>query len=170
MPDVNLRMPAVGPPGGAHVESARVMDAIRRLVRALRASSDASRRDFGVSTAQLFVLRQIAAMPGCSMGELAERTRTTQSSVSEVVARLVRRGLVSRQAAREDRRRAELSLTPKGRTLLERARTTLQERLLEGLESLDDDARLALASGLESWLAAAGLADIPPTMFLEPHD
>lgn len=168
MPDVNLRPD--GQSTGAHVDSARVMDAIRRLVRALRSSSDASRRDFGVSTAQLFVLRQIAATPGCSLGEVAERTRTTQSSVSEVVARLVRRGLVSRRAATSDRRRAELVLTAKGRSLLERARTTLQERLIEGLEGLEAGERRALASGLEAWLTAAGLADLPATMFLEPHD
>ncbi len=148
--------------------ASNVMDDIRRIVRALHTASSQSQRDLGVSAAQLFVLRQMAVKAGQSMGDIAQRTRTSQSSVSEVVARLVRRGLVARQAASDDRRRAVLTLTPAGREVLRSAPDTIQERLLDGLGRLPSDQRQLLAEMLSAWLAEAGLREVPPTMFLEP--
>ena len=63
-------------------DAARAMDGLRRVVHAVRIATRASERAFGLSTAQLFVLRQLAAMPGQSLSDLAARTQTTQSSIS----------------------------------------------------------------------------------------
>ena len=86
----------------------RTMDGLRRIVHALRVATRSSQRTIGLSSAQLFVLRQLSAAPDQSLSELAQRTRTTPSSVSEVVARLVRLGVVARAASEHDRRRAVL--------------------------------------------------------------
>src|SRR6478672_9755222 len=86
-------------------DAARAMDSLRRVVHALRVATRASERAFGLSAAQLFVLRQLSVEPGQSLRDLAQRTRTTQSSISEVVARLVQRGFVTRESSKEDRRR-----------------------------------------------------------------
>jgi DNA-binding MarR family transcriptional regulator/nitroimidazol reductase NimA-like FMN-containing flavoprotein (pyridoxamine 5'-phosphate oxidase superfamily) len=150
--------------GGA----SQTMDAIRRLVRALRSSSAESERDFGLSAAQLFALRQIASQPNQSMSELAARTLTSQSSVSEVVTRLVDRGFVTRLISSRDRRRAELALTDTGQRLLDKVPETIQERLVAGFNRLTPVQQAGLASGLEAWLAEAGLNDVPATMFFEP--
>src|SRR5688572_17899204 len=80
-------------------DAGRVMDGIRRIVRELHATTSASERERKVSAAQLFVLRQVALAPGQSLGDLSVRTRTTQSSISEVVTRLVRRGLIERRTS-----------------------------------------------------------------------
>ena len=155
---------------GSDPYAARTMDALRRIVRALRVSTHLSERDLGVSAAQLFVLRQLALAPRQSVGELATRTRTSQGSVSEVVSRLVARGLVERNTAESDRRRAELSPTQEGHAVLARASETVQERLLAGLARMSDTDRRTLADGMDAWLASAGLAEIPATMFFEPAD
>src|SRR4051812_11101196 len=93
--------------------SVRVMDALRRLVRELSASArsthDANGDRSAPSGARLFVMRQIAADPGLSIGELAARTHARQSTVSEVVARLVDAKLVTRRARPTDARQAELT-------------------------------------------------------------
>src|SRR5512141_414836 len=94
----------------ATTDAARAMDALRRIVRALHSANARAEGSLRVTAAQLFVLRQIAETPGISMSGLAERTRSAQSSVSEVVARLVSEGLVHRRVSREDARRAELTL------------------------------------------------------------
>ena len=88
------------PSPGAEARAA--LDALRRLVRALRASARVARRDHQVSAAQLFALRAVAAEPGLSLGALAARTHTSQSSCSEVAARLADRGLVERRPERAD--------------------------------------------------------------------
>ena len=155
--------PAVDPESAA----ARAMDSLRRVVHALNIATRASERAFGLSGAQLFVLRQLAAKSGQSLGELAARTRTTPSSISEVVARLVRRGLIERRPSRDDRRRADLSLTAAGHEMLATAPETVQERLLRGFEQLDAKSRVALTETLESWLTASGLDDVTPALFFE---
>ena len=149
-------------------DATRAMDSLRRVVHALRTASRASERAFALGSAQVFVLRQLSATSGQSLSDLAARTRTTQSSISEVVARLVRNGLVSRAYSSTDRRRAVLDLTAEGKAILANAPETIQERLLRGFESLDERARQQLADGLESWLTASGLDDVTPTLFFEP--
>ena len=150
-------------------DAARIMDSVRRLVRELRVAARAAESELGVSTAQLFVLRQLQAHAGQSLSDVAEHTRTTQSSVSEVVARLIRRGLVERHPSTMDRRRAELSITDQGRAVIASAPVTIQERLLAGLAHLDEGQRRALAAGMDAWLRASGLSEVRPTMFFEPE-
>lgn len=157
--------PAPDPTGADDARAA--MDALRRLVRALRASTRAAERAHQVSAAQLFALRTVAAEPGLALGALAERTHTRQSTASEVVARLVDRGLVERRLDAADARRRTLHLTPAGRTVVRAARRTVPERLVEALGTLPAGERAALARGLERWVAAAGLGGVEPTMFFE---
>jgi len=154
-------------PTAQATDTVRAMDSLRRIVHALRVATRASERAFGLGGAQLFVLRQLSAKSGQSLSDLAARTHTTQSSISEVVARLVRNGLVSRAPSSNDRRRAELSLTAAGEAVLANAPETVQERLLRGLESLDERTQRALVDSLESWLTASGLDDVAPTLFFE---
>ena len=147
----------------------RAMDSLRSLVRAIGASTRTSGKAGGISGAQLFALRQIAETPGMHLGELAERTMARQSSVSELVSRLTERGLVSRTSG-DDLRQVNLTLTASGKRAISDSRATAQERLISGLAILSRAKRAALAEGLEAWLAASGLADVPPTMFFENSD
>lgn len=143
------------------------MDALRRLVRELSGSARGLPVGARVSGAQRFVLRQIEAAPGISLTDLAQRTLAGQSTVSEVVARLVARGLVSRRPRPDDARSAGLTLTASGRRLVADGAPTAQERLAAGLERLGAAGRTRLARGLEQWLDAAGLAGGPAPMFFE---
>ena len=148
--------------------AAVAMDGLRRIVRSLRTSGVRSQRDQRVSAAQLFVLREIRAQPGLSMTQLAQRTVTSLSTVSEVVAKLVGAGLVTRVTAPADHRRAELALTAVGEEQLDNSPETVQERLVAGFRALPPEQQRHVAAGLEAWLVAAGLADVPATMFFEP--
>jgi DNA-binding MarR family transcriptional regulator len=143
------------------------MDAIRRIVRALRVSSRDAERRVGLSGAQLFVLQQLALGPAPSLNELAARTLTHQSSVSVVVQRLVSRGLVERLRSPSDGRRIELSLTAEGRAVLDRAPGAAQEQLLEGLSRMPAASRQQLAQLLTWFVTEAGLSEEAPTLFFE---
>src|ERR1051326_2091453 len=109
-------------------DTARAMNAIRSVVRALRLNTRSIEGKLGISLAQLFVLQQLTERPADSLNELAERTATHQSSVSVVVRRLGERGLVSRTSSSSDRRRIEIAVTPAGRALLEDAPTTIDRK------------------------------------------
>jgi DNA-binding MarR family transcriptional regulator len=143
------------------------MNGLRRIVRALRAGNSEMERAIGVSSAQLFALREIARRPGESLSQLAAATLTTQSSVSEVVTRLIQQGLVTRKVAADDHRRTELEATRLGRASLANAPETSQEKLLTGFRSLSETKQRQIAAGLEAWIQAAGLEHLAPTMFFE---
>jgi DNA-binding MarR family transcriptional regulator len=146
------------------------MNGLRRIVRALRTGNSETERAIGVSSAQLFALRQIAHHPGQSLRDIAASTVTTQSSVSEVVARLVQSGLVARNVAADDRRRTELEATKAGRASLAEAPETAQEKLLGGFLRLSARKQRLLAAGIDEWIEAAGLEHLAPTMFFEEED
>ena len=146
---------------------ARAINALRRVVRALRIAGGLAEQRLGLSGAQVFVLEQLAAKPEQSISELMRRTMTSQSSVSEVVARLVGQRMVSRRQSSTDGRRVVLALTPRGRSALRSAPGSAQERLMSGFKQLTPTHGARLATLLEEWLSAAGIARTPATMFLE---
>lgn len=152
-------------PGDA--DALRVMNSIRRIVRALRASSSEAERAVGVSGAQLFVLSELAERSAESLSELADRTTTDASSVSVVVQKLVDKGLVVRTPSPTDARRAEISLSKKGRDLLRKAPSTAQRRMVEAIDGLPSVQRKRLADGLEALVHGIGADAEAPMLFFE---
>jgi DNA-binding MarR family transcriptional regulator len=150
--------------------SAIAMDGLRRIVRALRKADAKSRSAGGSPSAQLFVLRQLGNRPELSISDLCRVTLTSQSSVSEVVARLEANGLLRRTKASDDSRRASLSLTAAGRKILEQSPEPFQETLVAALHKLSPADQHALAGGMTAWLEQAGILDAPPTMFFEGEE
>ena len=148
-------------------EVTRVMNSLRGLVRALRISTRAVEKEIGISGAQLFVLQQLLEAPARSVNDLAERTSTHQSSVSTVVSRLVDRGLVRREPSVDDGRRMEISITERGRRLVESAPLTAQTRMQQAMRRLQPGQVSALAEGLEALVRESGFAGEPVTMFFE---
>src|SRR5688572_30259953 len=56
-------------PRARHDERTDVLEALRRIIRTLRVSAGEAERRTGVSTAQLFVLQQLAQAPAASLNE-----------------------------------------------------------------------------------------------------
>jgi DNA-binding MarR family transcriptional regulator len=144
-----------------------IMDALRRVVRALRVSARTAERRFGISGAQLFVLERLAEASAPSVDDLAKRTLTHQSSVSLVLTRLEAHGFVVRRPSKEDARRVEIALTSAGRALARRAPEPAQERLIAGLRRLRPTQLRHLARGLAALARAPEIAGEAPGMFFE---
>jgi DNA-binding MarR family transcriptional regulator len=155
------------PKPDAQADVFRAVNALRRMVRGLRSSAESVERDLRISAAQLFVLSELSQRPDQSVKDLAARTMTTHSTVSEVVGQLIAKDLVARTADASDGRRAMLRLTRQGGALLKKSPRAIQEDLIEGFATLRPAARRALANGLEKWLAASGLGEVPPSMLFE---
>lgn len=146
----------------------RVMNALRRLVSALRTTGADASGSRPMSVAQQFALRVIGRNPGLTMSALAGATLTTRSAVSEVVVRLVNAGMVRREADASDHRRVRLHLTSEGAATFAVLGETLPERLVAALDGLEPETRELLATTMETWTEAAGLGNVAPHMFGEP--
>jgi DNA-binding MarR family transcriptional regulator len=145
----------------------RVVDALRRIVRALHRSNRLAEQRWQVSAAQLLVLQRLAEAPTLSVNQLADRTFTHQSTVSVVVTRLVKRGLVARTRADDDARRAELTLTAAGRALLKRAMGAAQTQLMDALDRMPSSRLQLIDTCMQSIVEALGVTDEPAGMFFE---
>ena len=140
----------------ADASVAQVVAGIRRLDRGLRLAARTVERDTGLSAAQLFVLQHLDDAEPLSLNELATRTFTDRSSVSVVVDRLVDAGLVSRTTDPDDRRRARIRITAKGRRVLARAPAAPTDLLLAALRQLPASVVRPLGSSLARLNAALG--------------
>jgi DNA-binding MarR family transcriptional regulator len=161
------RTPSRSDKVSARAEGVRVMNALRRVVRDLRLGAREAERAAGVSGAQLFVLQALREADASSLGDVAERTLTDQSSVSVVVRKLTERGLVAAETSREDARRVELRLTAAGRRLLGRYPEPTQARLVGALERLTSAELSGLREGLDALVREMDLGMTEPRMFFE---
>jgi DNA-binding MarR family transcriptional regulator len=147
-------------------EARAVLDSVRLIVQTLRISSRAAEREVGVSAAQLFVLTKLAAAnKPLSVGDLAEHTLTHQSSVSVVVQKLERQGLVARTRSNDDARRVQLSLTPAARTLLRKAPQAAQDKILNAVAAMPAGRRKQLADLLTDLARRIGGERRPAMLF-----
>jgi DNA-binding MarR family transcriptional regulator len=145
----------------------RVIDGVRRILQALRLSANAVQTSIGVTPAQLYVLRHLTEADGASLTELARRTFTDRSSVSDVVERLVQQGLAERSASGVDRRRASVRITSEGMQIVRRARPAPTDLIVEALKQLSVEELEQVAGAIDRLVAAMGLEDTPPTMMFE---
>lgn len=143
------------------------MNALRRILRALRLAAHETQVAAGLSAAQLYVLDALRDGVEASLSELAVRTMTDRSSVAAVIDRLAERGLVIRGTARSDRRRAAIAITAAGRAVLRRSPQPPTTLLIAALTSLRPAKLAALAGGLTALAEALGVADEPAGMLFE---
>jgi DNA-binding MarR family transcriptional regulator len=155
------------PIAGGSGPPARCLNAVRSIMRALRVNSREIEGKIGMSLAQVFVLEELAKSPADSLGEIAARTATHQSSVSMVLKRLVAGGFVSRTAHPHDQRRLQFSITPSGSQMLLRTPKTIQARLIAALGTIAPADQTRLVRLLERWLVIAEIDRVSPPMLLE---
>jgi homoprotocatechuate degradation regulator HpaR len=76
-------------------------------------------RAHGLSEQQWRILRALTAVETIEVTELAERAYLLGPSLSRMLRDLEARKLIARKLARDDQRRSMVSITPKGRALIE---------------------------------------------------
>lgn len=146
-------MPA-SPPKSEHA-----VDAAIRLFGQAMAMFDPLRfrawAELGLTTAQLRVLFLMRESPGVTAGELASRLSVTPPTISGIVDRLVRLGLVRREEDESDRRLVRNHLTDAGESAcsrLERGAEIFTRRILVEMNHADLD---AFIQGLQAFIAAS---------------
>src|SRR5438552_6054751 len=98
-----------------------VQQALGRVLRSLVFRGDPNSPFVEMPISQLKCLHIIAEHEGQKMVDLAHRMETKLPALSQIVERLVRRGMLARQADPQDRRVVRLVLTEKARALVNEA-------------------------------------------------
>src|SRR3990170_8560741 len=71
-------------------------------------------RPSGVTARQFAVLSEVALEEGLTQTDLVDRTGIDRSTLADIVARLIDRGLIQRRRAKEDARAYAIKLSPQG--------------------------------------------------------
>ncbi|MGC4044451.1 MAG: MarR family transcriptional regulator [Armatimonas sp.] len=103
-----------------------------------------------IPVAQRRCLVVLSIKEGATMQQLATRLGAKAPAMSQVIDRLVRRGVVERQTDDMDRRVCRLYLTDSGRSMVQHARGVQDERLRGAIESLRPDLRESVLHGIQA--------------------
>ncbi|MFC4733615.1 MarR family winged helix-turn-helix transcriptional regulator [Salipiger abyssi] len=135
--------------------------ALRRILRATELYERDLASAAGVSPATLRVM-QIVQMRGGSATPkaLATQMGVSQATITGLVDKLVKTGMVRRAQSETDRRQVNVMLTEAGLRTLERAPDALQQRFVREFERLEDWEQAQLLSSLERVAAMLDARDI----------
>src|SRR6478735_9411232 len=85
---------------------------------------------------QLTVVKLLEQVGGLSLSELSDKIRAQNSTVTGIIDRMEREGLVTRERSKEDRRVVHIRLTPKGHELAREIPVEPMEILRQAILSL----------------------------------
>lgn len=127
----------------------QILLSLRQISQAIDLQSRALLLRCGLTGPQLIVLRELYRSGQVAIGSLARHVSLSQATVTGIVERLERRGLVERARDRSDRRRVLVQCTPEGGNVSENAPSVLQEGFAEELVRLPDWEQNFILSALQ---------------------
>jgi DNA-binding MarR family transcriptional regulator len=117
---------------------------VSRLARRLRAERQTKGLEPGLSDTQLAALASLERHSAMTPGELADHEKVQPPSMTRVIAALEELGLVMRAPHATDRRQVVLTVTDRGREVVQQTRKLREEWLAKRLRELTPQERAAL--------------------------
>ena len=127
--------------------AARVSVGLSKIGMALRSRTWQQAAGSGLTPTQGQVLALLRSRGSVRVTAVAEALGIRQPTASDAVSALVRKGLVEKRAAEDDRRAADLRLTETGRTEADRARAW-PDFLAAAVEAMTPDEQAVFLRGL----------------------
>lgn len=140
---------SVTPPIPAENYELRILQSLRRIIRAIETHSQALVQHHQVTGPQLaclLAMRQHGALTTC---KLAQAVFLSPSTVVGIIDRLTDKGLVARERGSRDRRQVLVALTEAGLRLTQSAPSPLQETFAAALKQLPELERVSITLALE---------------------
>ena len=127
-------------------------------------------RDSGLTVPQLLCMRAIsqAEVEDCTLALVADEVHLSRSTVSAIIERLVKAGLVRRDRSTRDRRRLKLSLTAAGEQLLGTTPRPLQDRFLSRFAGLPLERQRLLLEAIEEVVEMMDAQELDAAPILMP--
>ena len=144
----------------------QVLVALRRIIRLIDIHSRKLVKYYGLTGPQLIVLQDISKNDEITPGHLANAVSLSQATVSGILERLEKRGLVSRRRSRSDRRRVLVRTTAKADQMLESGPPIMQTSFIEAFKDLQDWEQTMILCSLQHLvnLMNAGALDAAPIL------
>jgi DNA-binding MarR family transcriptional regulator len=147
---------------GHDAVAAKVVHALRRLSRAMELHSRFLEARYGLTVPQLTVLKELSEHDAATVSALAKAVHLSQATVTGILDRLERRGLVHRRRSERDKRRVLVHLAVDGRRMLDRGPPLLQECFSREFRKLPERRRTEMLSDLQEVVAMMEAGPILP--------
>lgn len=143
---------------------------LRKITQAITLHSRDLSRRYGLTGPQLIILSEIANNETLSVTELARYISLSQATVTDILNRLEKRGLIERTRDSADRRRVLIRITDQCRQILSQTPPPLQETFVERYSSLSEWEQLMILSAFKRVvdLMSAGKIDAAPFLSTDP--
>jgi DNA-binding MarR family transcriptional regulator len=138
---------------------AQIIEAQRRMNRVIRERTLDSWVKLNLTIPQLKSLFYISRHGRVNLSGLASGIRVTPANVTGIVDRLVEQGLLTRAPDPDDRRVSWLSVTDKGKTLINDLREGRAQEMRRILDKLTEEELSTVARGFELVARAAEISD-----------
>jgi DNA-binding MarR family transcriptional regulator len=125
-----------------------ILISLRRIMRAADLHSQKLMKESGLTAPQLLVMQAIEKEGSPSTSSLARSIAVSQATMTRIIDRLERAGLVRRRKSSVDKRVVNISLTDAGYAKLESAPEPLQAEFLREFRKLEDWEQQMLKSSL----------------------
>lgn len=144
--------------------------ALRRIMRATELFGRELAQSSGVTAVQFRVLQIVGEKGLTTAKEISQRMRVSQATVTSLVDKLVKQGLVSREKSSVDRRQTNIVLTGKGQQTLRDAPDPLQQRFVRKFSAMEDWEQAMLVASLERVASMLDAEDIDASPVLDTGD
>jgi DNA-binding MarR family transcriptional regulator len=143
---------------------------LRKITQAITLHSRDLSRRYGLTGPQLIILSEIANNETLSVTELARYISLSQATVTDILNRLEKRGLIERTRDSVDRRRVLIRITDQCRQILSQTPPPLQETFVERYSRLPEWEQLMILSAFKRVvdLMSAGKIDAAPFLSTDP--
>jgi DNA-binding MarR family transcriptional regulator len=107
--------------------SGLVMIELRKIIQAIDRNSKSLMRRVGLTMPQLIILHYICRQTEASVGVIAMNNSLSDATVTGILERLERRGLIAKRKSTSDRRRVLVKITETGKEMIKKAPPAMQE-------------------------------------------
>ncbi len=149
-----------------------VLASLRRIIRAIDLHSRSLVQRYGLTGPQLVVLKELTERSPRTVGELARAVNLSQATLTGILDRLDRKGMVSRVRSTADRRKVFVSNTETAAEVVAGAPPLLQEGFTRAFRELPDWEQTQILSSLQRIVALmeAGDVEAGPILSTGPLD
>jgi MarR family transcriptional regulator, organic hydroperoxide resistance regulator len=142
--------------GMTHVDA---LKKLRIVIRAAQRHSAWIEKQCGVTGAQLWVMQELLETPGLRVGEIAVKLAIHQTTASNLLDALVKKGHIVKERNADDQRVVTLVLSELGHSVLRQAPKPARGLLPEALRRLDQGGLAELNRGLQALLGVIEIVD-----------
>lgn len=134
------------------MDTTEILIKIRKIVRSVDIESKKIQKEYGVTIPQVLCLSFLRESPNyqATQGEIREFINLNSSTVSGIINRLEKKGLLARLPKSGDKRVVNIALTSAGDKLLGNIPSLLHEQLSERLQKLEQSELNKVEESLET--------------------